>query len=345
MRLISPERSKVRLTRPGFGGKASYRTVSAVGGVGMVFTTERSAILYGDARRVLVFSESPARRGAIRDLVVELGGSVADLADIAGATGRLDAQVSIDAVVVDASDEPPAGFDALLGRLNRAAQDGRYPSVVILSQALIDAAVAQGWHSDVALLCAPSAFEEAAAIGTALAGRRMVLNDVNSDGVAPRLRQLSEEVGRIARALASLSGDDQVPALAPPRPEALPVPRRVNDAIVDAMQVRAMIRARRLRELYFAAELFADPAWDMLLDLMAARLERRQVAVSSLCIAAAVPPTTALRWIKLLTDQGILLRIADPTDGRRVFIELSELAAEGMMNYLAAAQRLATIAP
>ena len=83
----------------------------------------------------------------------------------------------------------------------------------------------------------------------------------------------------------------------------------------------------------------------MLLDLMAARLERRQVAVSSLCIAAAVPPTTALRWIKLLTDQGILSASPIPTDGRRVFIELADPAAEGMMNYLAAAQRLATIAP
>ncbi|MET0270518.1 MAG: winged helix DNA-binding protein, partial [Sphingomonas sp.] len=78
---------------------------------------------------------------------------------------------------------------------------------------------------------------------------------------------------------------------------------------------------------------------------MAARLERRQVAVSSLCIAAAVPPTTALRWIKLLTEQGLLIRIADPTDGRRVFIELADQAADGMMNYLAAAQRLATITP
>ena len=42
----------------------------------------------------------------------------------------------------------------------------------------------------------------------------------------------------------------------------------------------------------------------MLLDLLAARLERERVSVSSLCIAAAVPPTTALRWIRTLTDKG-----------------------------------------
>ena len=38
--------------------------------------------------------------------------------------------------------------------------------------------------------------------------------------------------------------------------------------------------------------------------LMAARLEQQRVEVSSLCIAAAVPPTTALRWIKALSDAG-----------------------------------------
>lgn len=118
-------------------------------------------------------------------------------------------------------------------------------------------------------------------------------------------------------------------------------PARGQGHGIDASQVRAIIRARRLREHYFASDLFADPAWDILLDLTAARLERRQVAVSSLCIASAVPPTTALRWIKTLTDEGVLLRISDPTDGRRVFIELSERAAEGMLGYLGAVQRLA----
>jgi hypothetical protein len=44
-----------------------------------------------------------------------------------------------------------------------------------------------------------------------------------------------------------------------------------------------------MREQFFGPDLFADPAWDILLDLYAARLEQQRVAVSSLCIAAAVP--------------------------------------------------------
>ncbi|MEP2101260.1 MAG: winged helix DNA-binding protein [Parasphingorhabdus sp.] len=108
---------------------------------------------------------------------------------------------------------------------------------------------------------------------------------------------------------------------------------------IAADEVRGLIRARRLRDQYFDAELFADPAWDMLLDLMAAQLEGTKVAVSSLCIAASVPPTTALRWIKTMTEEGVFERKADEKDGRRIFIELSEGAAAGMVGLFASVRR------
>jgi DNA-binding MarR family transcriptional regulator len=65
--------------------------------------------------------------------------------------------------------------------------------------------------------------------------------------------------------------------------------------------------------------------------------------VSSLCIAAAVPATTALRWIKTLTDMGLLVRSADPQDGRRVYIELAPGAAARLEAYLGAAHRIAPV--
>jgi hypothetical protein len=109
---------------------------------------------------------------------------------------------------------------------------------------------------------------------------------------------------------------------------------------VDGQLVRALLRLCRLRAQHFLPALFADPAWDILLDLAAARIERRRVAVSSLCIAVAVPVTTALRWITQMTDQHLLVRQPDPRDGRRVFIGLSEQAALAMDNYLATARRI-----
>ena len=170
-------------------------------------------------------------------------------------------------------------------------------------------------------------------IGLACARQPARLHDVGKSEAPARLQQLSEEVGRIATILATLSESELLSA-----PE--PSPEEGSDTDLNAGMVRAIIRARRLRDQYFATGLFADPAWDMLLDLMAARLDKQRVAVSSLCIAAAVPPTTALRWIKTLTDHGLFVRTADPQDGRRVFIELSDKAAAQLGAYLRAAQRI-----
>lgn len=72
---------------------------------------------------------------------------------------------------------------------------------------------------------------------------------------------------------------------------------------------------------------------------MASRLEGGQVAVSSLCIAAAVPTTTALRWIKLLTDGGLLVRVPDPQDGRRCFVALADRVADVLVAYFAELHR------
>ena len=107
--------------------------------------------------------------------------------------------------------------------------------------------------------------------------------------------------------------------------------------------MHSVIRARRLRSRFFEEELFADPAWDMLLDLRQAEIAQLRVPVSSLCIAAAVPATTALRWLKTMTDKGIFLRRADPHDGRRVFVELSPAASQAMRRYFAEVGRTAVV--
>ncbi len=122
---------------------------------------------------------------------------------------------------------------------------------------------------------------------------------------------------------------------------------RAQLALADDTAQRPRIgqrRARRLRDQYIRGGLFADPAWDMLLDLMAARLEGNRVAVSSLCIAAAVPATTALRWIRALTERGLFIRSADPQDGRRVYIELHDDVARALTAYLRAVQRVSPAA-
>ena len=98
-----------------------------------------------------------------------------------------------------------------------------------------------------------------------------------------------------------------------------------------------------MRSRYFAEDLFADPAWDMLLDLLQAEISQLRVPVSGLCIAAAVPATTALRWLKTMVSKGVLIRRADPHDGRRVFVELAPEASQALRRYFAEDGQVAMI--
>ena len=141
-----------------------------------------------------------------------------------------------------------------------------------------------------------------------------------ADGTAQIISALSAEASRIAAQLAQLAeqrGNDADPQ----RP-------------VDAGLVRRLLRVRRERVRFFPADMFADPAWDMLLDLAAARLEGKLTPVSSLCIAAAVPTTTALRWVRSLDDAGLIERRPDPFDARRSHVQLSDAAADAMLGWL-----------
>jgi DNA-binding transcriptional ArsR family regulator len=230
---------------------------------------------------------------------------------------------------------PEEALIALLDWAQGEAESGARRSVVAAPPALIDLVAARTPHAEIIHLCAASDFERVIAVARVSRVTRARLNDIGRGDGSLILQQLSQEVGRIAATLAQLSEDDAAAMVAvkPVADEATEGPG------VDAATIRSMIRARRLRDQYFRGDLFADPAWDMLLDLMAARLEKNRVAVSSLCIAAAVPATTALRWIKALTDSGLFVRSADPRDGRRVYIELSDDTARALAAYLRAVQR------
>ena len=288
------------------------------GGAGHVYSFEPVLLLFGDDEAGLARARAAAAAAGCR---------IADEAGIAGGAERLAQQIGAEAALVSVSG-PSGDLDTLLMGLGAAVSSGRMQGLVTLPFDMIDRVFAADLPSAVEQLVEPGRAELEYAL-TAATERPAARFHDRRDGVA-LLQQLSEEAARIATALASLS---VVEVGEPGRDES------GETADVDAVYVRSIIRARRMRDQYFRGELFADPAFDMLLDLYAARLEGNRVAVSSLCIAAAVPATTALRWIKALTDKGLLVRQADPQDGRRVYIGLSDEAARAMGRYLAAVQR------
>ena len=246
-----------------------------------------------------------------------------------------------DLIVVDCP--RPGGAElAALSRLDmRAAQSGSH-LVVSTSVAGLDDVFACLDQSGAQILVDPSRAERLVALGRALAepGGARVRELAEADRVA--LLRLTEQVSRLAERLDRLSAsDDDSARVEAPRTafsfgtdsSGDRLVRTARPPLPDPRMVRRMIRQRQLRGRFFDAELFADPAWDMLLDLTAARAENVRVSVTSLCIASGVPPTTALRWIGQMTEAGLFERIHDECDRRRAFITLSDRAVDGMARF------------
>lgn len=305
------------------------------------------SILPGDApigRAALIRSEERGRE-RVCQAVEAAGWRVAPLLGLSDGLSWLGDRNAADAVLIDVTGEDE-GEPLLLQTADAFCTARSIPLHVSGPLAAVDmmAGCVNGRHAT--WLCDPSPAERISALALERDPRSIVFNDISTDMDPHRLRRLADEVTRIARALSSLSAVD-----GPERGYGhqgvsdIHMPFRAENtlelelAMPSPEEIRKILRLRRLRDQYFAPDLFADPAWDMLLDLMAARLERVQVAVSSLCIAAAVPPTTALRWIKTMSDHGLFERCADPDDGRRIFIRLADTAMRGMARYFEAAKK------
>jgi len=268
----------------------------------------------------------------------------------ADASGPLEEQAGHPVLMLEAGGVDAETLERVLPRLDAYAAGARLPVVAVCNREAIDLFAATLVSARTELLCEPETSDRLAALAvvTLPLPERMFERVHEDDG--RRLRRLNDEVARIADVLARLAARDE------PRDPSLETvaERRQSFGLmpmgggagedddapaVAAGEVRRAIRARRLREQFFGKHLLEDPGWDMLLDLFAAELERGRVSVSSLCIAAAVAPTTALRWIGKMTDAGLLDREADPFDRRRAYMVLTPRASEGMRGYFAAVRR------
>lgn len=287
-------------------------------------------------------------------LIVADGGWGADEADravgLAGAEfrgrtdwrgaidGRFDHPGPIELVAAEAQGVPDDVLAEALPRLAALRAETGARIVISIDPGQIDVIAHVLLGQRVEMLCSPTLADRAAAFAIGLSAfSRGTLHDKGGDSESTQLRQLNEEVARISRVLSRLANEDKRPGGVSERSLAFtPPPAAPATQPVTAADIRKIIRGRRLRDQFFADGLFEDPAWDMLLDLYAAALEGAQVSVSSLCIAAAVAPTTALRWIGRMTDAGLFVRQPDPFDRRRAYLGLSTEARAKMEHYLAA---------
>ena len=298
---------------------------------------------------VSVFADRAHLRSQIGDDAQAAGLRLVQAGEIAELLSG-DARPLGDVVMVDCPGNDAASLAALARLDVRAAQAGAR-MVVSTSMAALDDVFGCLDQSGAQILVDPSRGERVLALGRALidcAGARVrELSD--EDRLA--LLRLTEQVSQIAQRLdrmgapPALSAEPGLSAFRFESPNTAylgadndhsdRLVRAARPALPDPRLVRRIIRQRQLRARFFDGDLFADPAWDMLLDLTAARAEHSRVSVTSLCIASGVPPTTALRWIGQMTDAGLLERVEDETDRRRAFITLTDRAADTMARYFA----------
>jgi CheY-like chemotaxis protein len=232
---------------------------------------------------------------------------------------RLGRDSSIQILMVDLHMPAMDGF--VLIDEARARLGGSRPlaAVVIANELTTDVAV-RGLHVEaVDVLCRPLQFD---AYSGALRRAMRYLGARRQSAEGASITGFSEQLAKLVSVL-----------------EGKTLERRSDLRLTDkeiGATLRAIIASRSLRNRFFPSQMFADPAWDILLDLTRARLDGQQVSVSSVCIAASVPMSTALRWVRQMTDAGLLRRWTDPKDRRRDLIALTDATSAHMRDYLTA---------
>jgi len=169
----------------------------------------------------------------------------------------------------------------------------------------------------------PRSFDIAAL--QALAGQMRNVSPGSDPGGAEQAMTIARQVADMAQGLAALA-DRLVGQGAAAAAESIDVAEADCVAFLESQ-----FRIRRLRARHLPSLSLGEPAWDILLDLAVAQYWRRETSVTSLCIAADVPSTTALRWINSMTREGLIVRRPCQRDGRRSFLAIAPETYQAML--------------
>ena len=160
----------------------------------------------------------------------------------------------------------------------------------------------------------------------------------DQDGVLKRLSQMQSTLTGIKTTVNRFLAIDEA---APETDPAGIDPSTAAPVSSDDMsaRVRSMLYEHRVRARVFQDGIFVDPSWDMLLDLMLAHIEKRDMYLTGLCAGSSMALTTALRRVEQLIATGLVQRRDDPADRRRVIVSLTESGLERLSAYLGQTER------
>lgn len=264
--------------------------------------------------RILVVDDDRATAEEVVEATHLLGYQCGYALDAASALRTIAEDETIGIVVTDVQMPGMTGLSLLDELSSRFASQRPLVTLVITGFGSIDVAVAAMRNEAADFLTKP----------------------VSRDDLAAALRRAMRKWLRLCgeRSLAALSASLRAPPgdLGQPASPSTPL-APVDDA--ELLKItRKLVRMREQRGQFLNPALFSDPMWDILLDLTSARLEQKTVPVSSVCQAAGVPMSTALRQIRSLVDMGLIRRWSDPLDRRRDLLAINDEAMDAMRQYL-----------
>lgn len=122
-----------------------------------------------------------------------------------------------------------------------------------------------------------------------------------------------------------------------------PTPDRAESAMpmgtydketIATRKAKSLLKIAYQRTVTISSKYFDDPSWHALLDLYVQESEGKMTSISSACTGTLAAPTTALRHIEVLTNDGLVVRIPDPDDKRRVWVALARDVREKLTELL-----------
>lgn len=162
--------------------------------------------------------------------------------------------------------------------------------------------------------------------------------------LANRLKTLANELIGISKNVENTElSSDTGPLLVIARGQQDPSQDTQDDDLAEYAE--RIYQERRRRTRHFPAHLFAEPAWDILLDLFVNGIRHRAISITSACIAGGIPATTGLRWLGVLEKEGILVREMSEEDARVTLVRLSDHGMDMMRGYLSNGSGLRAVAP
>ena len=122
------------------------------------------------------------------------------------------------------------------------------------------------------------------------------------------------------------------------RPESADTAGPTQERTIARAWADRLYTERRRRDALVPDGLFGEPAWDLMLALYTAREKGQAMILCKAYRAAGVTDTTGRRLLDRMEEEGLITRRRAPRSRKMRVVELTDAAAERLIDYLARGQ-------